>query len=1271
MNQLKNPQASVRQVPVRQEFVRRFDAVRARMFQVQMARMAIRSLLLAALGLALLAGMDYLWELGRTIREVGLVGMLAGVSLLAAVAVVSAVRKSNRPRTALDIEQLFPELGQSVRTAVQFGGRTDEAVAADGARATLVDALEEQVDTETGPLPIEAIVPTGRMKAALAVAVLVCGALGILYVSDSEWNTAAHRALLDDRPYTQLHVTPGTTHVELGKDLAIGIDVVGRATRQVTLFTRKADDPDADWQEQEVTADDLKPSERGRAHYELAMPRIKDPFAYRVGAGKLMSDEFQVGLRYPLRLEKVEVALTPPEYTRAETTTVTDGNLHALEGTNAVFRFELDRAPAQAKFILREPRDRLAPEGEDEVPPQELPVKIDGTLITLQMELTQEKVYSLEAEAPDGMKLPETSFRIRIRKDQPPQVWVEQPSESLEVHTLAEVLMRIRARDDFGLNNAGIVFQVNNEDEHTLLQKDFEAALAEAEKEAAEKEGEGAKRPLPTTQAVLDKLLPLEYFELTQKDSVTYYAFAEDNFPGGSRRTESDLRFIDIRPFKRTYQLADDAPPMPGMGKPLPLLDELISRQRFALNRSMQIARRFASSALSGSPAVDLSAVENLIEFQQKLASSTHDLADALLQREVAGNDLLFKAEDSMLAAIDSLSAGKYDNAVLQERDALRYLIEGRDRVAFAIPKKPRKTQAELAAFQRMQLQKLRRPKNDEEAEEVAARLRQLADQEEMVAMALGGEGEPNDKDEPAPGSGGKGSAKKSSKKSEKPADADKPTDSQKDKPKAEGDKPKPEGKEGADEQDTEPAPGSNGKGSDGKGSDGKGTDGKQADGKDADGKDADGKDSDDKEGGSQGDKPGDAKKPGMSRDEIVQKQADAVAEAADIQKAMDKLTGLSDLAKSRIAEGLKTAERASGSLERGDTKDAADAAGKASDMFRELARNVEGLTAAETSQKLATARNLAEELSQTEREFANAVDKQRQDQQQQSGSGGEKDDGKREKGDGKGEKGDGKPEKGDGKGEKRDGKEGQSGDAGEQRTEKLAARAGRIAEAGKTLDDILKGIGRSNDPADREAVRQVQELMQQAKVGETVKQLEGQPAGVRAGRLREVSEEARDIADRFEGTSLSLEALHRSIVAPRVAQLMEVEREAVELQEKLDRLETQAQITGWHRAADELLAELEKMGIAEEAREKLVEAMKEAGWNDTRVGGNWDWALRSGRYGAPLVYYRSVRNVVADLHNIIQELILGDLAGSQDENIPPQFERLVERYYQVLSTGK
>ena len=53
----------------------------------------------------------------------------------------------------------------------------------------------------------------------------------------------------------------------------------------------------------------------------------------------------------------------------------------------------------------------------------------------------------------------------------------------------------------------------------------------------------------------------LEKLAATPTDSLTYYAFAEDNYPGRRKRTETDLRYIDIRPFKREYKLADSAAP--------------------------------------------------------------------------------------------------------------------------------------------------------------------------------------------------------------------------------------------------------------------------------------------------------------------------------------------------------------------------------------------------------------------------------------------------------------------------------------------------------------------------------------------------------------------------------------------------------------------------------------------------------------------------------------------------------------------------------------
>ncbi|HEV3026414.1 MAG TPA: DUF4175 family protein, partial [Planctomycetota bacterium] len=954
-------------------------------------------------------------------------------------------------------------------------------------------------------------------------------------------------------------------------------------------------------------------------------------------------------------LEKVEVVLTPPAYTRAEPTTTVDGNISALEGTTALFRFELDRAPAAASVVLADPRDVIAARKnhDDDQPPEIVPVTIDGTVLTMQMDVAQDKVYSLRAESADGMKLPENSFRIRIRKDQPPQISFDEPREALEVHTLAEVLMRIRVRDDFGLTNAGIVFQVNNEEEHTLLKKDFEAALAEAAREA----GDG-KIPAPTMQAIVDKLLPLEHFDLKEQDSVTYYAFAEDNYPGGPHRAETDLRFVDIRPFRRTFKLVDSPD---GMGQPIRLpasLGELIARQRFALNQATRLAKR--PETAQG----DLGLVDRVIEFEQKLAAATRESAEGFAQIGVTGNDLLFQAEEAMLAAVDSLSAGKYDTAVLQEKDALRYLIEGRLSINRELPKKSRQAQAQAMAFDREMTQKLRKPKNEEDAEEVASRLRELANQEQFVYETLSG----IKMDDMSGPNSEAGSSGKSNQKPDQPKDPKKSEGS-------DGDQAKTD--EGSDDPKKDQAGGSKEKGPDGKAAPDEKTGEKT-------GEKGGAKKENDKDGNGGSEDPGDEKKPsGPTREELAQKQADIAAEAASIQRAMDKINGISDLAKGRIAEALKTAEQGAGALERGDSKEAEKAAEKASGMFRELAKNVEALAAAETSRKIAMARNMSEELSQTERDLAAELERQ-----QQSGSGpgdppkpgdkaktgqGDKpsEDPQKSKGSGPRGKEPNETPGGSGTGEDKSDDAQENGGGAGRRNEKLAARADRIAESGKTLDDVLKAIARSNDPADKEAARQVQELMDQGKIGEIVKRLEAQAPALRAGKARETAAEAREMADRFEITAQKLETLHRSIVAPRIAELMQLERQAADLQDKLEKLETPSQITNWHQGADELLGQLDKMGIAEEPREELYDAMKDAGWTADRIGGNWNWAVVRGYYGAPVVYHRTVKTIVSDLHAVIQELILGDLRDMGDETTPPQYERLVERYYQVLSTDK
>jgi hypothetical protein len=344
--------------------------------------------------------------------------------------------------------------------------------------------------------------------------------------------------------------------------------------------------------------------------------------------------------------------------------------------------------------------------------------------VQAELPLTADVEYTVEAQDAEGVPAVANRHRVRVTADQPPTVGFDSPGESMEVHTLAEILMKARARDDFGVTKVGIVFQVNNEEERTLILQEV---------------GKPNQR-----EALAEQMLMLEQFLLTQKDCVAYYAFAEDNRPDAPQRTTTELRFIDIRPFLRTYKLIDVPEGMPGPQRKLIFLDEVIARQRFNLNQSMRLETRSRAR-------IDLAQVEKVAAFENKLATQTHDLADFLIGLGVDGAAILSQAEEAMLSAVDSLQGAKFGTAINQERDALRFLMEARETVQQALPKKSKAARAQARAFDRLQRQKLRR--QNEKAEtlpQIAEELAKLADEEDEIARNLavpgnnptGGEGD-------------------------------------------------------------------------------------------------------------------------------------------------------------------------------------------------------------------------------------------------------------------------------------------------------------------------------------------------------------------------------------------------------------------------------------------------------------------------------------------------------------------------------------------------
>jgi len=1150
-------------------FVRRFDRIWHQARRVQLWQAVCWAVLTALAGIALLTAVDYGLELSRAWRLAAAVAIAATSLAVALGLAMRSVRQWQRNATASAIEQVFPQLGQRIRTTVQYGDLSRNEIQASGVTTTLVAALEDDTLRRAQPLPLDAVVPWK----SLALVSLLAAAVGLLLAGasafDWQWRTAAQRALLGDEPYTKLTVTPGNAAVREGESLDVEVTVEGRIGDEISFRTRRLDEDEGEWSEELLATSDGTSAGDRRVVFEMPLDRLRHPLEYRVAAGSAESETYRVDVLYPLKMVSIQAAIQPPAYTGLSESVVNTGDVTALVGSQVRLTVELDRAPSAAWVEVQDVarRSRQAPPDADRTP-----LVIEGTHLSTVFEVTSDKTYSIVAEAPDGMQLPDNKHRIRARQDEPPQVWFENPPEALEVHTLAEILMRIRTSDDFGLSRAGIVFEINNDPEYALLDENFlgDAEPGQAEMESshtlsdgdlqtAAEELQATGRLSPQTRATLEKVLPLEHFALAQQDSVMYYAFAEDIRPGSPQRTETELRFIDIRPFRRQYRLIDPQDAAGGMnqGPQLKSLEELIARQRHALNRSVRLSRVFEHTGQA-----DLLAVDSLTKFEAELAKSTRELAEGLLARGIDETELLYQAESSMLAATDSLSAGKYDTAALQMRDALKELIEGRDKLRIFILKNPNRTQlAQLRQFDRMQQQKLRRPKNDEEeAKEIAKRLEELAESEEFVYASLAGiidpDAPPTDtKAQTAGDSNGTG-------KPEQPSEAD---------PQA-----------GRPDDDSEK---------------------------------------------------GDKAVAGATAQELQDRQLDAALEARDVEKALEKMKNVTDLAKERIAAAAKSAEEAAEALGRGENQTAQAAAGDAKAKFRELTEQVKALLAKEQADRIAAAQQMAADLARRQQEFNDRL----ADADMPGAAEGTK--------------------------ENEDGKQPTSG---------MAAEAQRIADKAQTLNDVLGAAAKADTAEDQASAKKVEDLMGSLDLKALAQRLANLPEQVNDGKLEDARNAAGDGAERMEAAAEQLAVLRRAIVAPQVDELARLESEVAALDDRLDRLDTDQRVTGWHLDADDLLERLDQAGIDEKLRDEFVDEMRQAGWGPEVRRQRWQWVqIEGGYYSAPASYRRLMSRLAISLRTRMQELMLGDLSASGDEPIPPQYLDLVDRYYQVLAAEK
>ncbi len=516
-----------------------------------------------------IAWADWMWELAWSWRAVGCAAVLAiGIGVfLRRKEVASRTTQRSLLGTARHVEDRLHYFGQRLRTTLDYQD-------AEAHPAVAHPHLLMAVQRETSSLAATTDWDHLKRSRSTFVCSMILLSMGCVWlacaVAVPEYRIATGRMLLLPWHYSMVRFDPHSQIVRAGETATIRVDIQGRPIDSAQIRYVHPSQP-GEWKETglrpvEASSSDSEKDSRAAAQAEKKtdtqdeqesdapvsylgsfvanLPALTEDVEFEVVAGPVELPRGSITVLQPLQLVSMKAEITPPEYTGLPKEAVdltANGELKVQEGATIDLVATLSRATMEVQWSdsLHDQADANAAKNatsSSTVTKSSTTLQPEGKRVAIRLvDVRRSGDGRLTASTADGVTLDPVEIHFRVQIDEKPKVRFLEPPEKLTVIPTADVPMHIEARDDLGLLKTGIAYQVGSGSLQTLVERDAE--------------GE--------TSLDCEAVLYLEELSLSHQDAVTYYAFAEDNYFNERRRVTTELRFIDIRPFKLAFQQLD------------------------------------------------------------------------------------------------------------------------------------------------------------------------------------------------------------------------------------------------------------------------------------------------------------------------------------------------------------------------------------------------------------------------------------------------------------------------------------------------------------------------------------------------------------------------------------------------------------------------------------------------------------------------------------------------------------------------------------------
>jgi len=439
---------------------------------------------------------------------------LCSAALLTFIGIPIFQRVSDK-RLALYVEEREPSLAMALASAADLEARSESGISPALERGLLEQTLAACRAVDDGRRVDRSKLRRNALLAGVSIAALVL----IAEILPPNLRHALQAVFLPHtssaaaNPY-QLSVEPGDILVSRGADQLIIARTDGFEPETVELLTRFGDNEA--WQRAPMVAGGDTQS------FEMFLFDLARSGEYQVAAEGLRSPVYSIKVAELPKVERIDLTYHYPPRLALPPQTVNDaGDISAVRGSRVDITIVASESVADATLV-RDSRESLPMEQNE-----------DGSWTTTLI-IDEEGQYRIDLPYGEKTRVAASpNYAIEVLPDRAPQVRLSRFGRDSQVTSVEEALIEVTGHDDLNVATLELVYAINDQPEQTVVLH----------------QGDGAQ-----TDVSAEHLLALEDYSLSPGDLIAYYARAADSRAEDALTATTDIFFMQVRPFDRTFR---------------------------------------------------------------------------------------------------------------------------------------------------------------------------------------------------------------------------------------------------------------------------------------------------------------------------------------------------------------------------------------------------------------------------------------------------------------------------------------------------------------------------------------------------------------------------------------------------------------------------------------------------------------------------------------------------------------------------------------------